>query len=157
MLLSFAIPSLFRYRACIDVDRCTTASYLIFIFFLSSTLAHATSKVSVCVLLCSAALQSSASVPWTTARAVAARSTAVGPQRIGVHPGSARYKSPKPRFVPEIGAPFAQHNGLFEQECFELLVVQRRFCKLRKIPLYPHTEPTTTNLSYLRETPLCAL
>ena len=51
----------------------------------------------------------------------------------------------------EMLASFAQHNGLFERECFEQPVVQKLIRKLRKIPLYPHAEPNTTYLSYLQQ------
>ena len=52
---------------------------------------------------------------------------------------------------PEMLASFAEHNGLFERDCFEQPVVQKLLNRLRKMPLYPYAEANTTNLSYLHQ------
>ena len=57
----------------------------------------------------------------------------------------------KAKIRPEMLASFAQHNGLFERDCFEQPVVQKLLNRLRTIPLYPYAEPNTTYLSYLQQ------
>ena len=56
----------------------------------------------------------------------------------------------KAKIRAEMLAAFAEHNGLFERDCFELPVVQKLLNRLRTIPLYrtpSRTRPTCRTCS----------